>query len=1074
MTKLVKGSIGAPSRLRAVAKGFSGLLLLCLMPSLASAQSTISGVVRDATGAVVANARVEAASDVLIEKTREATTNGEGRYAIVDLRPGTYVVTVTLEGFSAVKQTVVVPANVTVPVDAELKPGSVGETVTVQAREATVDVENVAHPETLTRAEMDLLPSGRYMQSIASYVPGAHLNLPDIGGSQQIEQNYISVHGAAATQDVYMLDGMLVNTTYGDGAIQQYIDNEAVQETIYQPTHNSTEVSGGGMFTNLVPKEGGNQFHVDFFGGGSGGSNFWEGDNRDKTTTLRGLGAQDKVVKIEDLDGSFGGPLKRDKLWFLLTGRRQVTWTQAGTSTYPDGRPGIQDGLIYAGSLRLTYQANAKNKFSAFWLRNWKYKAHEIVDGATGGVYPADPTTTSTQRNKWPMYYILQAKWTSTISPKLITDVGMSISHLDFNDLYQQGIDRTPFTPDWYALTTAADTGTLRRYFAGRDNQHYQTSRSYFSATATYVTGSHQIRFGAADSFGPYHQSFNKNGDGIINFVNGMPISFTANNTPYFQWPRLDADLGLFVTDTWHFKRLAITAGLRFEYLAAEIEAENAPAGRFVSARSVPQTTCDNVKGMGCWHNWAPRLGIVYDVFGNHKTAVKAAFGKFNSQYSTGFTNNFNPMTGVSQSVVWNFPNPNTPGSPCAPIVYGGVPAPNPNCYPTGGFNGAGALPGVGAGTLGPSVNPAFGSVAAGTGVHLDPNWHRDYSYGYTAGLQQQLANGVTLNFNWYRGAHYQSTLLLNYAVGPDAWAPMTITNPLDGTPLTFYNLTKAPPAPVLWQTNAPQSLVKNVYTGFETSVVARLPRGMFGIFGWTIDRDLDRSCAESAGNSIGLSGNRLNDPNALRFCDMFGSLYQDLGKTSNLPWQNEFKAQVAIPIHWGFVGSLSLYSNRYQYFYTPNPSLPGNIYTGGVFNNGYLARNWTLTANTVYPAHCVGCTPGARVFPTGFVMGQASEIVNLVAPGQVLTPRLNQLDIGLRKTIKFRERFILEPEAQVFNLLNNNAAVAESVTMGADAAPFLPKSACPSGSPANCGVGGAVTTITNPRLLRLALLVHF
>src|SRR5579864_7232196 len=191
---------------------FAGFVVLMLLPTLASAQSTISGQVRDTSGAVMANATVEAASDVLIERSRTVTTNSEGRYAIVDLRPGTYVVTVTLMGFNTVKQTVVVPANVTVPVDAELKIGSVGETVTVEARVATVDVENTAHPLTLTRSEMDTLPTGRYMQSIASYTPGAHLNLPDIGGSQQVEQNYISLHGNGSVHDVYMLDGMLANT----------------------------------------------------------------------------------------------------------------------------------------------------------------------------------------------------------------------------------------------------------------------------------------------------------------------------------------------------------------------------------------------------------------------------------------------------------------------------------------------------------------------------------------------------------------------------------------------------------------------------------------------------------------------------------------------------------------------------------------------------------------------------------------------------------------------------------------------------------------------------------------------
>src|SRR5579864_7586974 len=165
---------------------FAGFVVLMLLPTLASAQSTISGQVRDTSGAVVANATVEAASDVLIEGQRTVTTNAEGRYSIVDLRPGTYVVTTTAPGFGAVKQTIEVPANVTVPVDAEMKVGTVGETVNVEARVATVDVENASHPQTLTRAEMDALPTGRYMQSIASYIPGAHLNLPDIGGSQQI------------------------------------------------------------------------------------------------------------------------------------------------------------------------------------------------------------------------------------------------------------------------------------------------------------------------------------------------------------------------------------------------------------------------------------------------------------------------------------------------------------------------------------------------------------------------------------------------------------------------------------------------------------------------------------------------------------------------------------------------------------------------------------------------------------------------------------------------------------------------------------------------------------------------
>ena len=207
-----------------------------LIPSLAFAQSSISGVVKDSSGAVLASATVTGASDVLIEKSRTMQTSGEGRYTLIDLRPGTYVITTTAQGFTTQKQTVEVPANVTVTVDAELKVGSVGETVEVEARVATVDIENAAHPTTLSRQEMDDLPSGRYMQSIGSYVPGAHLNLPDIGGSQQGEQNYVSVHGNGPRGDTNIFAGRGVNPTFADGPIHHDLGNAPVQGKPHQHT----------------------------------------------------------------------------------------------------------------------------------------------------------------------------------------------------------------------------------------------------------------------------------------------------------------------------------------------------------------------------------------------------------------------------------------------------------------------------------------------------------------------------------------------------------------------------------------------------------------------------------------------------------------------------------------------------------------------------------------------------------------------------------------------------------------------------------------------------------------------
>src|SRR6266478_1792384 len=95
-------------RANVVGVGLSVIICVLLLSPAASAQqataSGIAGVVRDASGGVLPGVTVEAASPALIEKVRSVVTDGEGRYNIVDLRPGTYSVTFTLAGFSIVRR----------------------------------------------------------------------------------------------------------------------------------------------------------------------------------------------------------------------------------------------------------------------------------------------------------------------------------------------------------------------------------------------------------------------------------------------------------------------------------------------------------------------------------------------------------------------------------------------------------------------------------------------------------------------------------------------------------------------------------------------------------------------------------------------------------------------------------------------------------------------------------------------------------------------------------------------------------------------------------------------------------
>src|SRR5438093_356295 len=451
---------------------FAVLPMVALFASLASAQSTISGQVRDSSGAVMPGVKVEAASEALIERSRTETTNENGRYTIVDVRPGLYTMTFTLPGFSTVKQEVTVPANVSVPVDAEMTVGAVGETVTVEARVATVDVDTTLRPQVLTRTDMDALPTARNPQSMGSYTPGVHLNLPDVGGSQQIEQNYFNSHGNTSTRDTYLHDGMMINTMQADGQIQIYIDNALMQEVTYNNANNSVEVTGGGVVANFVPRDGGNEPHGNLFLGWI--PSRFVASNIDPTLRNRGVTGQSAVKRIEDFDGSLGGPFKKDKLWFLLSGRKQLTFVQAANSFYLNGQPGVERSYIYSGGLRLTYQINSKNKFAAMWTRDWKTKEQDVVTG--GQVADVNPMVSSLERRR-KMYYVLQGRWTGTLTPRLLVQAGATLTKLDYNILYHAGVRKDPFTPEWFANAQQLDQALNARSIAGAVNTYAKSYR---------------------------------------------------------------------------------------------------------------------------------------------------------------------------------------------------------------------------------------------------------------------------------------------------------------------------------------------------------------------------------------------------------------------------------------------------------------------------------------------------------------------------------------------------------------------------------------------------------------------
>jgi hypothetical protein len=186
-----------------------GVTGLILRPESASAQSTIAGLVTDATGGILPGVTVEAASPALIEKVRTAVTDGQGRYSIVDLRPGVYTVTFALPGFSTVRREgIEVASNVSVPINAEMRVGAVEETVTVSGQTPVVDIQTVAQRQVLARDTLDSIPTSRNFQQIGSLVPGVKMSAPDVGMANSMNMTTLSGHGVAGKETTYLVDGM--------------------------------------------------------------------------------------------------------------------------------------------------------------------------------------------------------------------------------------------------------------------------------------------------------------------------------------------------------------------------------------------------------------------------------------------------------------------------------------------------------------------------------------------------------------------------------------------------------------------------------------------------------------------------------------------------------------------------------------------------------------------------------------------------------------------------------------------------------------------------------------------------
>ena len=260
------------------------LAALVLVPTAAAAQGSITGVVRDSSGAVLPGATVEASSDALIERVRTALTDSSGQYRIIDLRPGTYVVTVTLPGFSTVKRDgIVLEGQLTATINAELRVGALEETITVTGETPIVDVQSVRRQATITNEVVNAIPSSRAYGAIMQLIPSLISQASFTPGARDVQVTPgMSVFGGAGGRENegrLQVDGINTGAPVNGAGVSSYIpDITNSAEVAFTTSGGLGEAEVGGPTMSIVPRTGGNTvrgiFYVAGVSAGMVGSNY--------------------------------------------------------------------------------------------------------------------------------------------------------------------------------------------------------------------------------------------------------------------------------------------------------------------------------------------------------------------------------------------------------------------------------------------------------------------------------------------------------------------------------------------------------------------------------------------------------------------------------------------------------------------------------------------------------------------------------------------------------------------------------------------------------------------------------
>jgi outer membrane receptor protein involved in Fe transport len=635
---------------------------LVMSASLVSAQgqslSSILGTVTDQSGLAVPGVSIELTSPAL-QAARQSTTDAVGRYNFPDLPTGKYAVKYELIGFqTVVREGLELSSGFAARVDITLKVGAVEQNIIVTGASPLVDVTRTAGGQTLsTQMVNETIPSSRMNSDLALMTPGLTATSPvNIGLLGILSLGGFTTYGD--TTFAVLTDGVDVRTS-------SYPDYEMAAEVDVKTFGNGADVASAGANIDIVSKSGGNDFHGSILEQYM--TDKFQSSNLDDTLRAQGLANTDSTIFLNDVGGELGGRIVRDKLWFYGAYRdRRNARTAAGfvNAATPlmefDPASGAFHPTVWTKNetAKVTYQASKKFQLIGYFGEDYSINTGLLT--ATPRFYPYQAGTN---------HHFNPTNFRGEVRGVLSKNTVFNASAGEV--LYDAAYFDTPgndIITSRYDLATQIYTGgSIAQLVNGSEQALGETDRTRYrkftqgnltTLPQTFLGGGHQIKVGyrfwfeeATAGDEPNHPAGNY--QLIYNTVNGVkytPVEIETFNFPVVQ-QNIHHNYDIYAQDQWQLRqRLTLNLGVRYSYNNTYVPPQTKVQGQFGSSGSVPFIQANR------FSDFAPRLGLAWDVTGDAKTVIKATASRYDMDVADSFAAQFNPNGVVQTYYRWNDP----------------------------------------------------------------------------------------------------------------------------------------------------------------------------------------------------------------------------------------------------------------------------------------------------------------------------------------------------------------------------------------------------------------------------------